>query len=41
VPIQIDERRLVDFGQVPQNNSAPGVAGTVYGTPPSSMLPTS
>jgi hypothetical protein len=34
VPIQIDERKLVDFGKVPQANVDPGVEGTVYGTPP-------
>jgi hypothetical protein len=32
VPVQVDERAVVDFGQTP--SGAPGVQGTVYGTPP-------
>jgi len=34
VPVQVDERRFVDFGQVPSTNSAPGSEGTVYGGDP-------
>ena len=34
VPVQLDERKLVDFGGVPGDNAAPGVDGTVYGTAP-------
>lgn len=34
VPVQLDERKLVDFGHGPPNNAAPGVDGTVYGTEP-------
>jgi hypothetical protein len=34
LPIQIDERKLIDFGSVPANNATPGVPGTVYGTAP-------
>ena len=32
IPVQLDERKLVDFGGVPGSNSAPGTVGTVYGT---------
>ena len=32
VPVQVDERAMVDFGQTP--SGAPGTQGTVYGTPP-------
>jgi hypothetical protein len=32
VPVQVDERAVIDFGQTP--TGAPGVQGTVYGTPP-------
>jgi hypothetical protein len=32
VPVQLDERKLVDFGGAPGNNATPGVDGTVYGT---------
>ena len=31
VPVQVDERKVVGFGQFPANNTTPGVAGTVYG----------
>jgi hypothetical protein len=34
IPVQVDERKVVDFGQQPSNNSAPGADGTVYGTTP-------
>ncbi len=34
VPVQLDERKLVDFGGAPGGNAAPGVDGTVYGTAP-------
>lgn len=34
VPVQIDERTVVDFGAFPTNNATPGVDGTVYGTSP-------
>jgi hypothetical protein len=32
VPAQVDERKVVDFGSQPANNTTPGVNGTVYGT---------
>ena len=32
IPIQIDERHVVDFGVQPNNNTAPGVTGTIYGS---------
>lgn len=35
VPVQVDERAVVDFGTVPTSNAAPGQQGTVYGTAPS------
>ena len=31
VPVQVDERKFVDFGRVPATNSTPGSEGTVYG----------
>lgn len=34
IPVQVDERKVADFGSVPGSNSAPGADGTVYGTPP-------
>jgi hypothetical protein len=34
VPVQLDERRELDFGSAPPNNSAVGTEGTVYGTAP-------
>lgn len=34
VPVQVDERRFVDFGSVPPANSTPGSEGTVYGSAP-------
>ena len=34
VPVQIDQRKVVDFGQYPGSNATAGVAGTVYGTTP-------
>ncbi|MEJ7582834.1 MAG: hypothetical protein WKF43_01870 [Acidimicrobiales bacterium] len=33
VPVQVDQRKVVDFGTVPGSNATPGVTGTVYGTP--------
>lgn len=32
IPVQIDERRLVDFGVAPSSNSTAGTTGTVYGS---------
>lgn len=32
IPVQIDERVVIDFGLPPNNNSASGEAGTVYGS---------
>lgn len=34
VPVQLDERALVDFGGQPPNNAQAGIQGTVYGTAP-------
>lgn len=34
VPVQLDQRKLVDFGSEPPNNAAAGIEGTVYGTAP-------
>ena len=34
IPVQIDQRKVVDFGQFPGSNATPGVNGTVYGTTP-------
>jgi hypothetical protein len=34
IPVQIDQRKVVDFGQYPGSNATPGVDGTVYGTTP-------
>ena len=34
VPVQLDERKLVDFGSAPPDNSVTGTEGTVYGTAP-------
>ncbi len=34
VPVQLDERKPVDFGSQPPNNAAAGVDETVYGTAP-------
>ncbi len=34
VPVQVDERAVVDFGAVPASNTTPGTEGTVYGGPP-------
>ena len=31
MPVQVDERKVVAFGQFPANNTTPGVTGTVYG----------
>jgi hypothetical protein len=31
VPVQVDERAVVDFGAYPATNTAPGTVGTVYG----------
>jgi hypothetical protein len=33
VPVQVDQRKVVDFGLQPPSNGTPGVEGTVYGTP--------
>lgn len=33
IPVQLDERKVVDFGSQPGSNATPGVDGTVYGTP--------
>lgn len=32
IPVQVDERVVIDFGVKPANNSTAGVAGTVYGS---------
>ncbi len=32
IPVQVDERAVVDFGSEPRANSLPGSTGTVYGT---------
>jgi len=32
IPVQVDERKVVDFGQYPTSNTTAGVNGTVYGT---------
>ena len=32
IPVQVDERVVVDFGAVPGNNASPGVTGTIYGS---------
>src|SRR5215203_1628896 len=34
VPVQVDERAVVDFGGEPFANDQPGSTGTVYGTSP-------
>jgi hypothetical protein len=34
VPVQVDQRKVVDFGQYPASNATAGVDGTVYGTTP-------
>jgi hypothetical protein len=34
IPVQVDQRKVVDFGAQPPNNTTPGVTGTVYGTSP-------
>ncbi len=34
IPVQVDERHVVDFGGRPNNNAQAGTAGTVYGTSP-------
>ncbi len=34
VPVQVDERAVVDFGAVPATNDTPGTVGTVYGGAP-------
>jgi hypothetical protein len=34
VPVQVDERAIVDFGSEPPSNAQAGTAGTVYGTAP-------
>ncbi|MDQ3147996.1 MAG: cupin domain-containing protein, partial [Actinomycetota bacterium] len=37
VPVQVDERAVVDFGVPPSTTPGPGVMGTVYGTSPSGV----
>ncbi|NNE73290.1 MAG: hypothetical protein HKN26_06480 [Acidimicrobiales bacterium] len=32
IPVQVDERHVVDFGSKPSNNNQAGTVGTVYGT---------
>lgn len=32
MPVQVDQRKVVGFGQQPANNTTPGVTGTVYGS---------
>lgn len=32
IPVQVDERAVVPFGNQPGNNTTPGVTGTVYGS---------
>ncbi len=32
IPVQVDERKFVDFGSQPGSNATPGTEGTVYGT---------
>jgi hypothetical protein len=32
IPVQVDERAVVDFGEEPAANGVPGSTGTVYGT---------
>jgi hypothetical protein len=34
VPVQVDERAVVDFGAYPTSNTTPGTVGTVYGGAP-------
>jgi hypothetical protein len=34
VPVQVDQRKVVDFGQYPGSNATAGATGTVYGTTP-------
>lgn len=34
VPVQLDERKEVDFGSTPSTNATAGAEGTVYGTAP-------
>jgi S-layer homology domain len=34
IPVQVDERAVVDFGSEPTSNGDPGTTGTVYGTDP-------
>lgn len=34
IPVQVDQRKVVDFGQFPTSNATAGGAGTVYGTTP-------
>lgn len=31
IPVQVDERKVVDFGAAPGSNATPGSTGTVYG----------
>lgn len=31
IPVQVDQRKVVDFGTQPSNNTTPGTTGTVYG----------
>lgn len=32
MPVQVDERKVVDFGVAPGSNATPGTTGTVYGS---------
>jgi len=32
IPVQLDQRKVVDFGSAPGSNATAGVTGTVYGT---------
>jgi hypothetical protein len=37
MPVQVDQRKVVGFGQQPASNTTPGVDGTVYGSGTSSV----
>ncbi len=37
IPVQVDERAVVDFGVVPGSNAPTGTPGTVYGTAPAGV----
>jgi hypothetical protein len=34
IPVQVDQRKVADFGSAPASNAQVGVTGTVYGTSP-------